>query len=296
MATIFEALSPEQRRIQQDAYLSYLKERDGLPNVVDCTLENREKVYDAYRADPQTWDGPVPTEEFWDLYDSNGRNATPDSTPLAAWMAILGRINAGEKYGVELGIQRYRTSEPDLDNPVTYLEMEEFYHTHMLADALKVLGIDLKIQNPTGITKWIVMMLAKLPKAFSFPFILIAETVAVLVFVELWKSAKKFFGTETPAARRIVWFLEQIILDEVGHVAFAQSKLGPVRLWIARQLIPLMGKEMMKDNPCIPLLYDIDAIAKTAQNFTFDDLPEELRAKAFIPLQASYRAAVVAAA
>lgn len=296
MSTVFEPLTKAQREQQEKDYLTYIKERDGFPDVHQRTLAKREEVYAAYRANPVTYDGPVPVDEFWEIYNSHGKKASPQSSRMALWMNVLARVNSGEKYGVDLGVRRYGKEQPNYEDPLTYLEMEEFYHTHILFDALRVVGVNVSYERPKGMMKWFVFVISTIPKFFALPAILMAEIVATMVFLRLWKDAQALFGTTSEAGRRIVWLVEQILLDEIGHIAYAQSKLGPVRLAITKLLMPITAYIMVRMDRSLATLYDAKEIAHEAATFRWDYLPPEIRTKAFTPVQARVPAAPAAAA
>ena len=49
-------------------------------------------------------------------------------------------------------------------------------------------------------------------------------------------------GTQEPSAK-------DLQVDEIGHVYYLRSRLGPVRLRLARLLLPVIARSMVKDVP-----------------------------------------------
>jgi hypothetical protein len=296
MNDVFTPMTAAEKAQQNRDYLAHVKQRDGFPDVHRRTLAKREEFYEEYRKNPLLYEGEVPRDEFWKIYRSRSKEAKKSSSKMALWMAILARVNTGEKYGVELGMSRYETEQPDLENPMTYLEMEEFYHTHMLGDALKVLNVDVTIEEPHGMMKPFVWFIARLPKFFSYPITLMAEVMATVLFVELWLTAKQFFANKGEAGRRIIWLVEQILIDEVGHVSFVQAQMGPIRLWLTKKLMPLAAPVLLGEDKSIGALYDLNELSQKAFHFNWELLPAEIRAKAFVPTTAKRASEAVAAA
>jgi hypothetical protein len=57
------------------------------------------------------------------------------------------------------------------------------------------------------------------------------------------------FADQPAPAQRLQVLLTQLLVDEIGHVYYLRSRLGPVRLRLARLLLPVIARSMVKDVP-----------------------------------------------
>lgn len=165
-------------------------------------------------------------------------------------------------------------------DPYTFILIEEFYHTCVLKDALSVIGLEMRDLPPPKTTQFLTHSLFYLPKPISHVMVLCAEIVGAAGFRLLADKAQELFADQPESKERIDELFQQILVDEVGHVHYARSQLGPVRLKIAEKMLPLVGHYLMRDIPEFELLFgrqkmmetilkaDVDgAVAKYADRF-----------------------------
>lgn len=88
------------------------------------------------------------------------------------------------------------------------------------------------MKEPHRALRYWLMFVADMPKPLAYMAVFLGEIISVLLFSALRDKAAELFGAETPVGRRITLLLDEILTDEVGHMAFARSQLGPVRLAI----------------------------------------------------------------
>jgi hypothetical protein len=282
MDHVLETLSADERRRQQAAYLAHLRRRDGAPDLDGGTLAHREAFFREIDGNPLRYAGDVPRDEF------RRRMATNDvagASRMALWLSIMASTDEGERYAVGLALEdRMKLPKAMLaDDPMTYVEIEELYHTRILLDALRVLGLEWEMREPIGAVRAFLWSLIRLPKWMSNPVVLMGEIAGTIIFMRLRETARELFGTETAEARRIRALIDEILVDEIGHVAYVRSKMGPVEMAVARAILTLGGRLLFLQTPAIAALWDVDEMAREAKTMRWSTIPPEVRARAFVP-------------
>lgn len=278
MSSVFDpAVLVINREVNTD-YLRFLKERDGAADRRAGTLARREAYFAAIDAHPVPYEGP-PLEA--DFRAALGAGASSSSPALALWMAIAASANEGEKYSVER-ILASRPPQADPEDPMTYIELEELYHTRLLLDAIKTLGVDYAVKAPPLWVRFLASTMIFAPKSIEYMVVFFSEVVGTVLFAALARKARELVDPATATGGRIVSLIEEILVDEVGHVAFARAQLGPVRLWIAKQTVRALAGAMYRATPAIRALFDTEALAEAAINLDLSTLPAHIRARAFM--------------
>ncbi len=281
MSAVFSPLPPEERLSQQQAYLAWLRTRDGRPAVANLQLSHREAYFEAIDATPLHWQGHVPHDEFNAVMKDAA--ALPSASPMAVWMATVAQVNEGEQFGVRKGMERYAKEGPKDDDPMVFVELEEFYHTRILVDTLRTLGAEVSIPNPRGAFLMLLLVLSTLPRFISDIFVLVAEVMGTLIFTELRRQARTLFGTESEAARRIHSLLDEILIDEVGHVSYVRSKLNPFQMFLSRAVVLVLAPVFLRMVPPARYLTDSKALIRKARTMDWSYIPADIRARAFVP-------------
>ena len=95
----FRALPAAERNRQLDAYLAFLRERDGEPDMQARTLSERERFFDALNQAPHRSSIEVDAEAFAD-----GLAGSAVTDPRLVWLLVAAKANRGERYGVDLAL------------------------------------------------------------------------------------------------------------------------------------------------------------------------------------------------
>ncbi len=250
MTDIFTPLSPTQKADFQRRYLAYLRGRDGEPQWQSHTFSVREAFYQELDRRPVRRTGaPVVSQDVFTRHHERYRPGEKlDEATL--WALCVAKTNRGERFGVEYA-HRIGTAERDGDpgNPMTYIGIEEFYHTRILRDALRVIGLEMEMLDPTTGQQWLIKAMARLPKPMSLPLVLCGEICGVAFFHLLLHKARQLFADQPGPLARIEELFGQIMVDEVGHVHFARSQLDATGLGLAKRLLPLVARGLVDGMP-----------------------------------------------
>lgn len=249
MTDLFTPLTPDQRRLFREQYLTYLRQRDGVPDRANHMFSVREKFFRDVEARPVRWQGTPPVSQV--EFDRHHVNFDPSARPNDAtlWALCVAKVNRSEKYGVEYAHARGATGKSQGGDPHEFIEVEEFYHTRILKDALDVIGIRMDVQTPPFVQRMMIQSMVHLPSALSNVLIFDGEIVGVALFDLLLGKARELFASQPAALARIEELFAQIMVDEVGHVHYARSLLDGPRLAIAKRLLPMVAKGVADGMP-----------------------------------------------
>jgi hypothetical protein len=192
------------------------------------------------------------------VFARNLQRCEPEAGLDAAtiWALAVAKGNRAERYGVEhkLAARGFEPGGPD--DILTYVEIQECYHTRLLLQVLALIGLDCDVGAPVGaLTRAGVRLFARLPRAWLDVLALAFEVVGIVAFRALRDEARALFA-DHPAAAEIDSRFAQLLVDEVGHVHFLRSRLGKAGLLAARGLVPFAKRALFDDNHEIRMLLE----------------------------------------
>jgi hypothetical protein len=258
MTSAFSPMSQTEQRAFRGAYLRYLEARDGLPDLATQRFSRRELLFAALDAAPCAWVGAPPVDQ--ERFDRNHARRRPEPNLDAAtlWALATAKTNRAERFGVEYSVKHGAPPRDATQDPITYIQIEEFYHTRILKDALAAIGLRVEVGEPSPVVQAMVKAMVHLPKGLADVVVLCGEVTGVVLFSLLLDEARRLFAHQPAALKRIEGLFGQILVDEVGHVHYVRSGLGPAQLTVARRLLPAVAKGVLRDNPELELLLGRD--------------------------------------
>ena len=255
MSTAFQPMTPADQTRFRDAYLAHLRDRDGVPDMQTQRFDVREKFFADLDANPNCWVGPPPVDQ--QVFDRNHlrRRPEPGLDEKTLWAVATAKTNRAERYGVEYSLV-YQTHAHDAEsNPHAYIQIEEFYHTRILKDALATIGLHMEVGQPGLMARALVRPMVRLPEKYANIVVLCGEVVGVAFFSLLLEKARVLFASQPVALARIESLFGQIMVDEVGHVHYVRSGLSAPRLAWARRILPLVAWGALQDLPELVQLF-----------------------------------------
>lgn len=261
MSNALSPMDPAARLVFREHYLRYLMERDGVPDLKARRFSIREQLFERIDAQPVAWKGkPLIEQAVFDrACDSD--TLMPGLDEATLWAVATAKTNRAERYGVELQLNK-ASHTVDLEEPQTYTEIEEFYHTRILKDALQTLGIRMEMKTPPFLTRLAIHMMVYLPAFLTNTIVLCGEIGGVASFRLLLEKARTLFAAQPEALARIELLFSQILVDEVGHVHYLRSKVGPVGLFMAKLILPVLAGSMLRDIPEMKALFGAERLMK----------------------------------
>ncbi len=237
-----------------EGYREFLARRDGEADLLNRRLANREHFF------TELEDNPVrsarPTDRATFVRNLRRRQPEPGLDPKMLFLLATAKLNQAERFGVGLGETYGRNSDENLPPENVYLELEEHYHTRLLAYALDVFDLTFQVVPPPFVMRQFVKTGVFLPERLSFLFVGAAEMAGCIMFDELRRVGVKLFADEPEVSERIELLYSEILTDEIGHVGYCASRCTSAERAIMRRIYPLIGRLFARQTVEISLLID----------------------------------------
>lgn len=247
----FRPLEPGERSAQLAAFLSFAESRDGEPDREHQRLPRRDAFLAALDAAPVRSRGAFGRAAFAAPLH---RRRVRDLDPRTAWVLAAAKANEGEHYGIELELERFaRTRYEGVDPGLLHVALEDRDHTRMLARACLVFGVELELAPPALPTRALVRTMNHLPDGLRFALIHCGEVTGAVLFRVLY-DATRLFRAEPDVEERLRLLAGEILLDELGHVAYCRTRVPAHLLRIARALVPAVALALLREIPEFALL------------------------------------------
>lgn len=261
MAEVYKPLTRLERQDLQDGFLKYVQHRDGDYDLNREWLSHREDYFTQNELQPVRSRRKVSLSSFRRNISTISIENNLD--PIMLWLLATAKANRSERYGIELS-KRIRLSgnnKASRNEPLIYLTLEEFYHTRVLLDVVKIFGLDITIERPVSLINRIaISSIVYLPENLAAPLALAGEVLGVVAFTLLRDKAAELFSDEPEVVERIQALYNQILVDEIGHVAYARATNGWLGLKAAQLLQPVLVRAMLREVPEITRLFGLKAI------------------------------------
>ena len=263
---LFQPLPVHLRRDASERYLEYLKAREGRLDVAKRTMSGREPFFVRLAEEPVR----VTMELDRACFHRNHAADRPEAglSREILWLLAVAKGNRTECYGMEAHIVVNGILDGDQADTQAYVDMQEVYHTRILLDVLRCFDLEIEVGRPALASRIAVQAMIRLPQRMAMPLILCAEFVATVVFRLLLDTGRELFGHMPDVWPRLSTLLEQIMIDEVGHVSYCRARLGGPGLAAARALLPLVGASLLSDQQEFALLVGKSGLSKPWQRLT----------------------------
>ncbi len=242
----FRVLDEPARRAQLEGYRDFLARRDGVMDFEAGTLSAREPFFAGLDEGPH-WQEPVDLDAFYQHYYGVG---SPPLDDRLAWLLAVATANEGESYGVESEIRRWK--EKGLERApsiVLYDLLEERYHGLLLERACRTAGLpSLRFKRPALLQRLAILTMQRLPEQLRYVPVICGETLGCVVFRHL-RDAADVFAAQPRVRDRLRTLLDEILVDEIGHVLYCRATLGPTALGSARRLMPWVTRALLGQVP-----------------------------------------------
>jgi hypothetical protein len=237
-----------------EGYRRYLVERDGAPDLLRRRLERREEFFQAIEAQPVRSRRRIDRDSF--LRNLRRRQPEAGLGRELAWLLATAKLNQAERFGVGLGEIYGRNSGSDRPIEAVYLELEEHYHSRLLAYVLDMFDLPLQVVPPPLVMRQFVKLNVFLPERPGIPFVGAAEMAGCVLFDELRRAGVALFADEPDVAARIDSLYGEILTDEIGHVGYCAARCSSSGRMIMRLLYPRFGRLLARQTPEVLLVVD----------------------------------------
>jgi len=264
-----------------DGYRDFLQRRDGEADLLNRRLAIREEFFDGLEADPVRSARRIDREAF--LRNLRRRRPEPGLDREMLFLLATAKLNQAERFGVGLGETYGLNSDADVPPERVYVELEEHYHTRLLAYVLDVFGLTFQVVPPPFVMRQFVKIFVFLPVRLGFPFVGAAEMAGCVMFDELRRVGVELFADEPGVAGRIEQLYSEILTDEVGHVGYCAAGCTPAERAIMRKLYPVFGRLFARQTAEINLLISSEKLrARLDRPFNVEELTADLKNETFL--------------
>ncbi len=230
----------------RDGYLAFLVARDGEPDLRRHTLTRREAFFDELARAPVRARLRVDREAY--LRDLRRRRPEPGLDDRLLWLLATAKANQAERFGVGLA-ELYGRIGGASDPVRLHLHLQETYHTRILADVVAIFGLPVHAGPPGLVARVIVKLLITAPEDSLLPLAGFAEMAGCIIFRALRDRGGALFADEPAVAERIRLLYDEILADEISHVGFIASRLGPAGRAVMRTLYRLCAYRLAAQMP-----------------------------------------------
>ncbi len=258
-----------------EGYRDFLAKRDGEADLLNRRLANRDQFFNDLEANPIRSAHPADRTIF--QRNLRRRRPEPGLDDKMLFLLATAKLNQAERFGVGLGETYGRNSDESLPPENVYLELEEHYHTRLLAYALDAFDLTFQVVPPPFVMRQFVKTAVFLPERLSFVFVGAAEMAGCIMFDELRRAGRRLFADEPQVAERIELLYSEILTDEIGHVGYCASRCTSAERAIMRRIYPLIGPLFARQTAEISLLTDPNALhARLDRPFDVEELTADL--------------------
>jgi hypothetical protein len=238
-------LSATERKQRLDAYLDFLRNRDGEPNVDRRTLSRREAWLHELEQKPVRYKGKLDRSAF---YANLTKRPGPDVDPKILWLLATAKANRAEHYGVTLDLELHGDVANRYGGHMKFIDLEEFYHTRILRECVKTFDLDFDLEPPKTFTRFFTTLVVRSPQWPRLVTALCGELFGSVAFQLLWEKIE-LFDDDPATAARLRLLVREILIDEMGHAAYGHAKLGAAGLSVVRGILPYVSSYFMQDLP-----------------------------------------------
>jgi hypothetical protein len=198
------------------------------------------------------------------------------------FLLATAKLNQAERFGVGLGETYGNNSGDDVPPERVYMELEEHYHTRLLAYILDIFGLPFQVVPPPFVMRQFELAVF-MPERFGFAFVGASEMAGCLMFDELRRVGVALFADEPVVAARIERLYSEILTDEVGHVGYCAARCTAGERALMRRLYPRIGRLFARQTYEISLLTDPERLhARLDRPFDVEELAADLVNETFL--------------
>ncbi len=277
--------TPTPERPQDDVlrdYLAFLEARNGSTRV-EGDYPNRERWLEGADASGLRHRGKLDAATFEQSY-AGYRAGTVDDKAMLTLLTFM-KANAGEAYGVEVvGRMRHkREASTTFEKVERVLGKEETYHTRILLGAAHQFDLEppKSAWRPPASLKVLITTLAYSPKALFHPVLLASEVAGVFTFNWMLEKVREVFRDQPGLKEALEERLMEILVDELGHIAFNRMAVGPTGMSAAKSMAPHVAAAAGRMHKEFSALGWDRQTLSGFDRFDYTSLPEEARRRAF---------------
>jgi hypothetical protein len=282
---LFTPLPRQQRRQLGEEFLAFVASRDGEPDLARRTLARRERWFEAMAREPAPpWRGEPIDPAAFDAWH-RGLRPLREAPPLVIWLVLVARANEGEAWGVDYLLDRggfQGLGRGGTLRPRDFADLEETYHTRILRAVVRLFGVDFSLRLPPRPVQTSVKFMAYAPERLSFTLLGAGELMGTVAFLDLARRGEKLLASHPDLAARVRDLLDEILIDEIGHVTYLLGTMSAWQLALVRQIAT--GYQAYLHRGYGQDYRDtVEPIMRGIRDYSLGLFPERVLRRAFVP-------------
>lgn len=264
-----------------EGYREYLAKRNGEADLLNRRLAHREEFFATIEANPIRSRRVIDATAF--ERGMRSRRPGKDISPELAFLLATAKLNQAERFGVGLGETYGKNSGGNTLPERIHMELEEHYHTRLLAYVLDMFGLPFRVTPPPFVMRQFVKLAVFIPERRSFAFVGASEMGGCAMFDLLGQAGAALFADEPEVADRIRLLYGEILTDEIGHVGYCAARCSDVGRGIMRLLYRPIARLFARQTPEILRVVSRESLNERLNHpFDFADFEEHLASAPFV--------------
>lgn len=285
--SVFAPATQQQRKENFDSYWKFTQQHGGELFEEERDLANKRARLNHFQDNPVKLRKPLADPEafyrnYIDMHD--------DPKSLDRMTLMLTGIYKFARHEW-VGIKGAWDAVPNMANSHTVEDKisrvhlaEEFCHVRLFDEMLRTCGLDKVEWVPLGpIKEKIYEQFPKLPGVLMDTPAFVTELMGVTFYCNLHRLFDDVLADEPEVRDRLKELLDEITIDEVAHVGQRRNFVGPIGIKVSKWLVKPFYTLFFNDIPEVGQLFDVDQMIKDGVAFDFNELPEYMIERSWIP-------------
>lgn len=285
--SVFSPATAEERKANFEDYWVFTQKHGGELFEQDRDLAIKRARLKHFQDNPVKLQNTEVNEEAFYRNYVEMQDDTKSLDPLTLMLTGMYKFARHEW----VGIKGAWDSVPDMANSHSVEDKisrvhlaEEFCHVRLFDEMLKTMGLDKVEWVPLGpIKEKIYEQFPKFPGFLMDTPAFVTELMGVTYYCHLHEKIDELLSHEPEVCKRLHELLDEITIDEVAHVGQRRNFIGPIGMKVSKALVKPFYTMFFNDIPEVVELFDVPEMIKDGLEFDFNQLPEHMIEKSWIP-------------
>jgi len=285
--SVFAPATPQQRKENFDDYWEFTQRHGGTLLEDEQDLAKKRDRLKYFQDNPVSLRRPLADPE---VFYRNYIDMQDDPKSLDRMTLMLTGIYKFARHEW-VGIKGAWDAVPDMANSHSVEDKisrvhlaEEFCHVRLFDEMLRTCGLDKVEWVPLGpIKEKIYQQFPKLPGFLMDAPAFVTELMGVTFYCHLHRLFDDVLADEPEVRDRLKELLDEITIDEVAHVGQRRNFIGPIGMKVSKVLVKPFYTLFFNDIPEVGQLFDVEQMIKDGLAFDFNELPEYMIERSWIP-------------
>lgn len=285
--SVFTSANAQQRKENFDDYWIFTQEHGGELLEADKDLVKKRAHLKHFQDNPVKLRTPLKDPESFYRNYVDMQDDPKSLDKMTLMLTGIYKFARHEWVGIKgaWDVSPSMANAPTLEDKISRIHLaEEFCHVRLFDEMLKTCGLEKVEWVP--LSPWKEKVYEMFPK---FPGFLIdtpafvTELMGVTFYCHLHKLFDDVLADEPEVRDRLKELLDEITIDEVAHVGQRRNFIGSTGIKISKKLVKPFYTMFFNDIPEVGELFDVKQMIEDGINFDFNNLPDYMVERSWIP-------------